>query len=87
MNCCHPFTGACQQGHGCPVRATRHYTCAELGVCNCDGPDCLYADPGAAPPLQRAQSILYLIVVGAALALTVVTVAGVAGYLYATWGA
>lgn len=81
MNCCNDMTGACQQGHGCPVRATRHYTCAELGVCNCDGPDCLQqGDDNPATPIDH---IAYWAAVLACSALTVGVLAGVAGYFVA----
>lgn len=79
MNCCNDF-GQCQQGHGCPVRTTRHYTCAELGVCNCDGPDCLQkGDDDIETPIER---IAYWGVIVITSLLTVVSTAGASGYLY-----
>lgn len=78
MNCCNDF-GQCQQGHGCPVRATRHYTCAELGVCNCDGPDCLQHED-TATPFEQIASVAAIVIPSL---VTVIGTAGAAGYLYA----
>lgn len=82
MNCCNDF-GQCQQGHGCPVRATRHYTCAELGVCNYPGPDCQCdatldaADQSTTP----FEAIAYYAAATLASVASVVVVCGLAGYL------
>ncbi len=84
MNCCNPMTGQCQQGQDCPVRINRQHTCAELGVCNCPGPDCLHAplpdETGNATPFDH---IAYWAAILACSGATVAVVAGLAGYFVA----
>lgn len=82
MNCCNDF-GQCTQGHGCPARTTRQYTCAELGVCNCPGPNCLQAAQDAPYKQTPFDQIAYWGTVIVTSCLTVASTAGVAGYLYA----
>lgn len=85
MNCCDDF-GQCQQGHGCPVRK---YTCAQLGVCNCQTVDCQHCadpqpdieiDPVGETPIER---IAFWATVGIASVCTVLVAFGSIGYLIA----
>ena len=83
MNCCNPMTGQCQQGHGCPVRTTRRYTCNELGACNSAGPDCLESprhDDAFDMPQTPWDQLVYWLAVLASATLTVGVLAGIAGY-------
>jgi hypothetical protein len=94
MNCCNA-NGQFMGGTGCPVRpakvaiiarsspkTNRTHTCDQLGICNCQGnTGCVNCHPPA-PRISLKERIFMAAMVLA----SVVTAAGVAGYIWGTHG-
>ena len=88
MNCCNDY-GQCTQGRDCPVRTGKvlphqlaHAAIVEANGCAVEGGNVWFAEsePLDLTPREKAEAMALTVLFAV---LTLVVVAGVAGYLYA----